>query len=126
MDFIKICGFAALCGTLTLIIASREKELTALANSLLYVIIMLYAITRASKFIESIKAIFTYGSEIPYLNYILSIIGIATVGTVASSICENSGQKSISSSIELMAVIEIFIIATPIFKDLLTKAMSLF
>lgn len=126
MEFVKICGFAVSCGALVLIIANREKELTAAISSVIYIIVMLYAVTRIDELISSIKVIVTASSEIPYINYIISIIGIAIIGAVASALCENTGQKTVAHAIDVITVTEIFIIVLPIFKDILEKAVKIF
>lgn len=126
MELLKICGAATICGAAVLLFAAREKELTTLISSLMYIIVMLYAISRAGELITSLQTYFRIADMPVYFPLLLKAAGVALIGGVTSSLCEGTGQKSAARAIDLLSVLEILYISLPIIKDLLDKMASIF
>ena len=124
-EFIGICAFAAICSSLVLMISKSEKELATLISAALYIIIMIFVITRTGTILEAVKAHFNHVLNIQHFKQLIKCAGIAILSTVASSICNEIGQKGISSAIDVFAVIEILYITTPLIFELFTKLTSL-
>ena len=126
MVYLKICGIASICSALILVFVGREKELTALISSLLYVTVMLYAIARGEDLVLALQSIFQNLEKPKHCQVLLKTCGIALTGTVASSICNGVGQKEASKAIEFLTVLEIMAMSVPVFKDLLTQVSNIF
>ncbi len=125
MEFLKICGTAAICCAAVLLFSAREKELAALISSAIYCIVMAYAITRVGELIADLQTRFVIADMPTYFPLLLKAVGVALIGGVASTVCEDAGQKGASRAIDLLAVIEILYIAIPIVRDLLEKIWSI-
>ena len=68
-------------------------------------------------FISDLYGRLSYGKE--YFPIILKVLGIAYITEFAVAICNDAGEKSIGSKIELAGKIAIFFAAIPIFVSLL-------
>lgn len=121
MEFLKICGIVAICCAAVLLFAAREKELTALISSLLYVLVMLYVISQASELITALQKCFDLADMPTCFPILLKAVGVALIGGTASSVCEGTGQKNAARAIELLTVVEILYISVPIIQELLEK-----
>lgn len=126
MEFLKICGTAAICCAAIMVFGGREKELASLISSLIYIIVMFCFLTRAGELISSLKVFAGTENVSMHFPLLLKIGGIALIGAVASTICENTGQRSASSAIDLLSVLEILYISIPIVKELLEKVSYIF
>lgn len=126
MDFFKICGFAAICCSTILLLSGKEKELSSLTSSLLYVISFIYVITRGAELITEYKMYFRFDGAFLPLELILQMSGLALGGAVASAVCETVGQKGIGTTIEILSIIEIIYIAMPTVKDMLGQCIEIF
>lgn len=125
MEFLKICGGAAICCAAVALFAAREKELTTLISTLIYIIVMLYVISRAGELLTMLQTYFNMENVPTYVPLLLKAVGIALIGGVASSVCEGAGQKGASRAIDLLTVLEILYIAIPIVKELLEKTRNI-
>ena len=121
MEFLKICGIVAICCAAILLFGAREKELSALISSLLYILVMLYVITQVGELITALQNCFSFVDMPTYLPLLLKAAGVALIGGIASSVCESAGQKSAARAIDLLSVIEILCMSMPIIKELLAK-----
>ena len=89
--------------------------------------ILLYFIIDSLKygfgFIANIYEDLSYGKE--YFPIILKVLGIAYITEFAAAICQDAGEKSIASKVELAGKIAIFFAAIPVFTSLLDLLNSL-
>lgn len=89
--------------------------------------ILLYFIIDSLKygfgFIADIYEDLSYGKE--YFPIILKVLGIAYITEFAAAICQDAGEKSIASKVELAGKIAIFFAAIPVFTSLLDLLNSL-
>ena len=121
MEFLKICGVIAVCCAAVLLFAAREKELAGLISSLIYILVMVYVISRAGELITALKNCFSFEDMPSYLPLLLKAVGVALIGGAASAVCEGTGQKNAARAIDLLSVVEILYISIPIIKELLEK-----
>ena len=66
---------------------------------------------------------FTYGKE--YFPIIIKVLSIAYITEFAVALCQDAGEKAISSKLELAGKIAIFISAIPVFNSLLSLLNNL-
>ena len=126
MDIFKVCAFAVMSCAAVLLISQREKELSALISSLIYVVVALFAITRTGELYGYIRRSIRLEGEIRYFDVILKSAGVAVVASVASTVCEGTGQKGLAHGIETLAVLEIIYLCMPVFTDLMALAFKIF
>lgn len=126
MEYLRICGAVALCSAAILLFVGREKELVKLISSLLYMAVTLCVLTRAKELITQAHS-YLHATNFSFdFAILLKAGGIAWIGTVASTICENTGQASAARAIDLLSVLEILYISMPILRELLDKISIIF
>lgn len=126
MEYLKICGIAAICCAAILLFAGREKELTTLISLLLYILVMLYAISRVGELFTALRTYIHFEDMSAHFSLFLKAGGIAVIGGIASTVCEGSGQKGAARAIDLLTVLEILYVSMPIVKELLEKIWIMF
>ncbi|MBR3706277.1 MAG: hypothetical protein IKM19_04850, partial [Firmicutes bacterium] len=87
--------------------------LWAAADSLIY----------AFTYMENLYGQLSYGKE--YFPVIIKALAIAYLTEFTASLCEDAGQKSIGTKVELAGKIAIFFVAIPVFTSLLDLLTSL-
>lgn len=123
MDFISICAFATISGTIILIISKRERELSIIISSIIYIIIMIYVITKVGELISIIKTTFK-NIDSESSKTIISAGGLALISTASSSICKSAGYKEIAYAIEVLTAIEIILISFPSILELFNSIIE--
>lgn len=126
MEILKVCAFAVLSCAAVLLISQREKELSALISALIYIVVMVFAITRTGELYGYIRDNIRLEGEIRYFDVILKSAGVAVVASVASTVCEGTGQKGMVHGIEMLAVLEIMYLCMPVFTDLMMMVLKIF
>ena len=125
-EFFGICGMLAVCSSVLLLFCGREKELYSLVSVAIYVILTVYILSKVSLLTRAISAFFDKADRVLPIKQLLSAIGIATIGTVTSSICENVGQKGAAKAIDTLAVIEMMFVFLPFFKEVFENVLNFF
>ena len=77
----------------------------------------------AFTYMENLYGRLTYGKE--YFPVILKVLVIAYATEFTSALCEDAGEKSIGTKVELAGKICIFFVAIPVFTSLLNLLDSL-
>lgn len=122
MSFVQFCATLIICSATILIFSHSEKELTIIISSSLYIIVMIFIMTRIEDFIN--KAI-PYIKNIEFLDFdlFLKICGLIIISSISITICENLEQKGIASAIELIATVEMLILFLPLIKEFIGKIL---
>lgn len=126
MEFLGICGLIAVSSAALLILSSREKEISQIISALIYVIVFVYVLTRATELWSMFKSFFTFADTYLPMQYLLQAGGVALFGTVTATVCEEVGQKGASRTIETLAMIEILYITFPMIKEIFEKLFKVF
>lgn len=126
MEFSNICGFIAICGALLIIISIREKELSSILSTIIYITIMVYAISHVESIILFLRNNINFDIKTKYISELLHITGITLLGATASSICESTGQKNLSKTLDLLTVLKVLSVAVPIIFALFNEFSKLF
>ena len=123
---LKICAVGIAALILISLIRTYKPEFTV-EVTLCAGIVLLYFIIDSLKygfdFIAEIYGELSYGRE--YFPIILKVLGIAYITEFAVAICQDAGEKSIASKIELAGKVAIFFAAIPVFTSLLDLLNSL-
>ena len=123
---LKICAIGIAALIIISIVKTYKPEFTV-EVTLCAGMILLYFIIDSLKygcgFIANIYEDLSYGKE--YFPIILKVLGIAYITEFAAAICQDAGEKSIASKVELAGKIAIFFAAIPVFTSLLDLLNSL-
>ena len=123
---LKICAIGIAALIIISIVKTYKPEFTV-EVTLSAGMILLYFIIDSLKygfgFIADIYEDLSYGKE--YFPIILKVLGIAYITEFAAAICQDAGEKSIASKVELAGKIAIFFAAIPVFTSLLDLLNSL-
>lgn len=123
---LKICA-AAIAGLIIIsIIRIYKPEFTVeavLCTSVLLLWFALDGLKLAFTYMENLYGRLTYGKD--YFPIIIKVLVIAYITEFTSALCEDAGEKSIGTKIELAGKISIFFVAVPVFKSLLNLLDSL-
>lgn len=125
-EILKICAIAMVGIILIALIKTYKPEFTveiiicvsviilwAAADSLIYIF----------TYMENLYGQLSYGKE--YFPVIIKALAIAYLTEFTASLCEDAGQKSIGTKVELAGKIAIFFVAIPVFTSLLDLLTSL-
>ena len=125
-EFFAICSVLALCSAALMILSGREKELVVLISSLIYVVAIVYVLSKATSIVKSSSLFFDKAENVLPIKYIMQAGGAAIFGTVTSSVCEDVGQKGVSRAIETLTVMEMLLIFVPMGKSLFENLFNVF
>ena len=126
MDYFGVCATLALSSAAMLLICGKEKEISALISTLIFVFAFAYALTKGIEFCGELKPLLERAEKYISLKTVVRTGSIAALGTLTSSVCESVGQKEIARAVETISVIEIFCIFIPICRDALEKIFVFF
>ena len=107
MDFIGVCGFAAVSSGALLILSSKEKELSKIISAVIYISVFVFIISKVSEYWGEMGDFLALGSTYLPIETVLKAGGMALLGTVCATVCEDIGQKGTSKALETFTVIEI-------------------
>lgn len=127
MDIVlKICA-AGITGLIVVsLIKSYKPEFTVeavLCTSIILLWFALHGLQYAFTYMENLYGRLTFGKE--YFPVILKVLIIAYATEFTSALCEDAGEKSIGTKVELAGKIAIFFAAIPVFTSLLNLLDSL-
>lgn len=123
---LKICAIGIAALIIISLVKTYKPEFTV-EVTLCVGMILLYFIIDSLKFgfgfIADVYEDLSYGKE--YFPIIIKVLGIAYITEFAAAICQDAGEKSIASKVELAGKIAIFFAAIPVFTSLLDLLNSL-
>ena len=123
---LKICAVGITGLIIISLIKAYKPEFTVeavLCTSLILLWCALDGLELAFTYMENLYGRLTYGKE--YFPIILKVVVIAYATEFTSALCEDAGEKSIGTKVELAGKICIFFVAIPVFTSLLNLLDSL-
>ena len=123
---LKICAVGITGLIIISIIKAYKPEFTVeavLCTSIILLWFALEGLQQAFVYMESLYGRLTYGKE--YFPVILKVLVITYATEFTSALCEDAGEKSIGTKVELAGKIGIFFVAIPVFTSLLNLLDSL-
>ena len=123
---LKICVTGILGLIIISLIKAYKPEFTVeavLCTSLLLLWFALDGLQYAFTYRENLYGRLTVGKE--YFPVILKVLVIAYATEFTSALCEDAGEKSIGTKVELAGKVAIFFAAIPVFTSLLNLLDSL-
>ena len=125
-EILKICAIAMAGIILIALIKTYKPEFTVEIIICVSVIILWAAadsLIYAFTYMENLYGQLSYGKE--YFPVIIKALAIAYLTEFTASLCEDAGQKSIGTKVELAGKIAVFFVAIPVFTSLLNLLTSL-
>lgn len=116
----KICVVALIGIILISLIRTYKPEFTVeiiICVSVLVLWASAESLKGAFMYMEDLYSMLTYGKE--YFKIIIKVLAVAYVTEFTSALCEDAGQRSIGSKVELAGKIAVFFMAAPVFTSLL-------
>lgn len=126
LAIIKICAVAVVGVIIVALIRNYKPEFTVeavLCTSILLLFYILECLRYGFAFIDNFYSRLTYGHD--YFPIIIKVLAIAYVTEFVFSLCEDAGEKSIGTKVEIAGKIAIFFAAIPIFTSLINLLDSL-
>lgn len=123
---LKICAIGIVGVMLVALIKTYKPEFTIeviVCTSILLLFFVLESLRYGFTYIESFYSRLTYGHE--YFPIILKVLAIAYATEFTAALCEDAGEKSIGTKVEMAGKIAIFFAAIPIFTSLIHLLDSL-
>lgn len=126
MDMILVVGIAIVSTAFAILLKQYKPEYSmaiSLIGTLVIFSIVLASMIPIFSVIRTLMAKVSFSSE--YIKIIMKCLGVCYLTEIASQICKESGQLSISSKVELGGKVAVLIISLPMFEELLSVALEL-
>ena len=125
MDIVKIIGIGLISLIIIIILKQYRPEFALYVSILAGIFILLLSISQISGVINLLKSLATKANiNSQFLEIILKITGIAILTEFAVSICQDSGESSIASKIDIGGKVMIITISIPIISSLLETILK--
>ena len=125
MDIIKIIGIGLISLIVIIILKQYRPEFALYVSILAGIFILILSISQISGVINLLKSLASKANiNSEFLGIILKITGIAILTEFAVSICQDSGESSIASKIDIGGKVMIITISIPIISSLLETILK--
>ena len=126
MDIIKIIGIGLVSLILIIIIKQYKPEFAIYISLISGILILGLIIDKLTNIVELLQSISSKVSiNNNFLGILLKITGIAFLAEFAVSVCNDSGESSIASKIEIGSKIIIISMSIPIISNLLEIVINI-
>lgn len=126
MDIFKIVAFGTVAAILAIMIKRDNISFALMISIVASVIIFLMILPKLSVILEMLNKIsLSVGSGSQYVGTIIKIIGIAYAAEFGAQICNDAGESSIASKIELAGKVLIMGVSAPIVFTLLEQVVNI-
>lgn len=125
-ELIKIIGIGLIALVITIILKQYKPEYAIYVSIIAGVLILFFTMEKLSGIINLLQSISdkTYINK-QFLGILLKITGIAIITEFAVSICNDAGEKSIASKIEIGSKVIIIAMSIPIISSLLELVIEI-
>ena len=126
MEIVQVVGLGLVATMLILILKETRPEFAFQAAIAAGVIIIVMILGYLAEVVQAITEVaLEAGLNIAYLQTLMRIIAIAYLAEFGSQVCQDAGQGSIASKIELAAKVIILVMAVPIIMEVMKAIMEL-
>ena len=123
----RIIGVGLIGVVINLLLKQYKPEFCFLSNSCVLLIMVIFSIEYIKQLVEEVaflNNVVGFNSEL--FSPILKVVGVGYLTEFASSMAEETGNKTISEKIVLGGKISICVLCLPVIKNLLNAIMLLF
>jgi len=126
LEIVQVVGLGLVATMLILILKETRPEFAFQAAIAAGVIIIVMILGYLAEVVQAITEVaLEAGLNIAYLQTLMRIIAIAYLAEFGSQVCQDAGQGSIASKIELAAKVIILVMAVPIIMEVMKAIMEL-
>ena len=123
MSIIALCGAALIALLATAVIRELRPSLAPFCGAAVGLVFFGYVIKSVAPVIEFIKKMDSLAAG--GISVIIKALGIAVCCQITAEICKDCGENAFASRVELMAKINILLLALPLIKEIVTVAGEL-
>lgn len=126
MEILQIAGIAVSGMLMVSIVRSLRPELAIYTVMATVIIILLFSVnhlTSVFRFLKSVYDQMNYGKE--YFPIIIKVLAVAYVTDFTAQLCNDAGETSIGSKVELAGKIIIFYISLPVLISIIELVNSI-
>ena len=126
MNILAIAAGAVCISTLVLSVKNMKSEMGQLITIMAVVVIMAATVPYILKIVVSVRELGSY-SKVgrKYLEPILKITGISYISQIGSELCNDCGEKALSSRVEMAGKIAIGVITLPIAREAFERIIGI-
>ena len=126
MDVVKIIGIGLTALIIIIILKQYKPEFAVYVSILAGIFILLLSLAKVSGIVNLLQDLASRANiSSQFLGIILKITGIAILTEFAVSICQDSGESSISNKIDIGGKVTIITISLPIISSLLETILKI-
>lgn len=126
MDIIKIIGIGLISLVIIIILKQYKPEFVIYVSIMAGILILLLVMDKLSGIINLLLDLSNKsGLNSEFLKILLKITGIAFLTEFAVSLCNDSGESSIASKIDLGGIVIIISLSIPILSSLLETVIKI-
>lgn len=126
MEILQIAGIAVSGMLLVSLIRTFRPEFAIYAVVATVIIILLLSVQQLTAVFQFLKSVYdemTYGKE--YFPIIIKVLAVAYLSDFTAQLCNDAGETSIGSKVELAGKIIIFYLSLPILVSILQLVNSI-
>jgi len=125
MSFYKIIGFSVTGLIIILVMRRMKDEYAYFISLLLGTSLMVCAVGILAPVIEYLRDISDRAGNASYLSILFKTAGIALITTLASDMCRDCGETSLSSKVEMCGKSTILLLSLPLLKSVFEGAFDM-
>lgn len=121
----KIIIVAVLIAILSMLVRHYKPEYALVVQLAGVAVILLYAVNSFDSVLSSLQSmISSSGLDESFLEILLKALLISVLTDIASSVCKDSGNNTLSNAVELLGKTLIVVMALPLIKKLAESAIG--
>ncbi len=126
MDILKICGIAVLSLSMTEVLKLLKSPLS---THLTAVTVITLTVTILTSLLPIVNYLRELGNEVDggtkIVEMVLKALGITYLCQTISDICNDSGEKTLASTVERAGNVAMLLLSLPVVKELVSKTLGL-
>ncbi|MBQ3088203.1 MAG: hypothetical protein IJC36_01070 [Clostridia bacterium] len=123
---IKIALFALVALVIIVVLRQYHPEYALLAATLSGAGILIFLVSQLAQPLCSLtEMLWNYGVSKEHTSYILKSLGICVITKFSTELCNDFGQTSLGTKVEMAGKITLLIISLPILQNILEVGLSL-
>lgn len=123
---IKIALFALVALVIIVVLRQYHPEYALLAATLSGAGILIFLVSQLAQPLFSLtEMLWNYGVSKEHTSYILKSLGICVITKFSTELCNDFGQTSLGTKVEMAGKITLLIISLPILQNILEVGLSL-
>lgn len=126
MDIFAVAGFAVIAAIFAVLLRRYQPEIAVVIGLGAGILILIYVIIQAQPAVNEVSTLLDEANiDSSYAVILLKSLGICFITQLAADACNDAGESSIGSKIELAGKFAVLLVALPLFKKVAELAISL-